>query len=351
MTSIAGLVASILFSWREKSWVHKFDDTLAQWVIALDQRLRRVTQESLADEQLKQSRQQTRVMEGFTDQLAFQIAEALDSKVTQSLMPQFDKLITAIEGMRQDRQGSNEALLEKLLTNFSAKLSGSAGTEMDSLAKTLRELQERTKEQVEAANKRDQGARQTAEQVIEQLNTAFIDGNARMSAILDQAHQDLRVTTENMVKVSSNSADMLKGSNEVIASLMATNAALTKAISTLSSTTDKLSDTGEKITNSSASIADGVSQTQRAIETLRDAQVEVRNDWDSYQSRFDHVDTSLAKTFTKLDEGLAGFMTQVQGYMEGLDGNATQVVALLSGAVSELNDSIEDLQDTLRSRP
>lgn len=154
ITSIVGIVSSILFSVGEKQDVHRFDQLLRRWNDALDQRLARVTPERLAHEQLVQTRQQTVVLEQFTNDLAFQIADAFHEKVQGSLAPVLDKLVAGIEALREDRQKTDEAVLEKLLATFTGELKGAAGTEMSALATTLTELNASLKAQTEDAEVR-----------------------------------------------------------------------------------------------------------------------------------------------------------------------------------------------------
>ncbi len=96
ITSIVGLFSSIIFSLREKHWVHRFDEGLGCWVARIERRLQRVTPEGLARDQLQQTRQQTDVLQGFTERLAFQIAEAFDQKlqehVSTSVAPVLERL-------------------------------------------------------------------------------------------------------------------------------------------------------------------------------------------------------------------------------------------------------------------
>ncbi len=180
ITSIVGLLSSIIFSLREKHWVHRFDERLGCWVAHLDRRLRRMTPEQLAREQLQQTRQQTDVVQGFTDQLAFQIADAFDQKlqehVATSVAPALDTLVKEIQGLRQDRQSSDEDMLKGLLEQFTGQLSGAAGSEMQALATTLGALNDKLHAQTEAAEKHHQANQEAARESNDTLAKLFKEG-------------------------------------------------------------------------------------------------------------------------------------------------------------------------------
>ena len=180
ITSIFGLVSSLLFSMREKHWVHRFDEGLGRWVSGLERRMRRVTPEQFAQQQLRQLEQQTDVIQGFTDQLAFQVAEAFDQKlqahVTQSVEPALNALLMEIQGLRQDRQSSDEALMEKLIGQFSGQLQGAAGTELAALGETLKELNLGLQDQVKAAREQHEATQEAAKQSARDLTEQFSKG-------------------------------------------------------------------------------------------------------------------------------------------------------------------------------
>lgn len=195
ITSIVGLFSSIFFSLGEKRWVHRFDERLGCWVSNLEQRLNGVTAERLARDHLHQSRQQTEVLEGFTGQLAFQIAEAFDQKlqahVSTSVSPLLEQLIDGIQGLRGDRQTSNEAVLQKLLEQFTERLDGAAGTEMQALSETLANLNERLKEQTQQLAKSHESSQQASQETISKLAGLFEQGSNDFQSQVSASVQDL----------------------------------------------------------------------------------------------------------------------------------------------------------------
>lgn len=81
LTSIVGLISSLFFSIAEKHQLHEFEKLRQLWVNSLDAKLRRISPERLARDTLTENRRQTEILNGFTEQLAFQLTEALERTV------------------------------------------------------------------------------------------------------------------------------------------------------------------------------------------------------------------------------------------------------------------------------
>lgn len=195
LTSIFGLLSSIVFSVAEKRWIHRFDLALGCWVSGLDRCMTRVVPEQIASDQLREVRQQTEVIGGFTNQLAFQIAEALEQRMTKSVAPVLETLVQEIRGLRNDRQGTNEAVIEQLVERFTEQLEGAAGTEMEALGVTLGQLTRSLTEQQAAAQARHHESQKEAEASRRELTQLFQDG---AQGFRQNVEQSVKVVTQEM---------------------------------------------------------------------------------------------------------------------------------------------------------
>lgn len=142
-TSIVGLTSSILFSWVEKHYVHRFDEVCSKWIELLDERLERITPESVAQQSLTQSREQTRALKQFSEDLAYQMTQALEkvaSTVANPMQTGLDALFAQLHQMRADQAKGHDEVMERLIQEFSASISGAAGTEMQALAQTMESM-------------------------------------------------------------------------------------------------------------------------------------------------------------------------------------------------------------------
>ncbi|GEM_PF-3564528 len=162
-TSIAGLATSMLFSAYEKRKLNEVNSALEDWNEALDKRIKRITPEYLASQQLKQLKEQTTHLETFVNQIAVNIADAVDQRMNGTLVPVLERLADTVDSMRTDHaehnmpvlvrladtveamrdnhEERNEDMLREVVDTFKTTMTGAAGREMEALSGTLNQLQ------------------------------------------------------------------------------------------------------------------------------------------------------------------------------------------------------------------
>ena len=74
VTSVAGLLSSLVFSWWEKHCLHNLQKALDEFCRLLEERLVFTTPEKLADDQIRETRRQTNQLERFNTDFAVSIA-------------------------------------------------------------------------------------------------------------------------------------------------------------------------------------------------------------------------------------------------------------------------------------
>ncbi|NBC13319.1 MAG: anti-phage defense ZorAB system ZorA [Gammaproteobacteria bacterium] len=391
ITSIVGLVSSIAFSIGEKRGVHRFDELLGRWIGALEKRLRRVTPEGLAQDQLVQTRQQTQVLEGFTDQLAFQIAEAFDQRlqahVTDSIAPALEKLVDGIDALRADRHKTDEAVLEKLVNTFTGQLKGAAGTEMHSLAQTLKSLNDDLKAQTEDAEQRHRESQQASRESAEHLSELFNQGtttfqeavsdsvkkmSASVEAIVEKlTEQQQQATADNTLRLKGLSETFSKAvqglddtltkmrdtatRNEAaatkVAELVAALDAAARDMQGLSgpiqSAASDFKSTGETLTSQVQTLQTAAETVNTATQQLQASNAQTRHAWQDYEARFQGIDEALGKAFGELADGVQAYTTQVNDLLGQLDQHTAEISKQLGGANQELGERIEELADVI----
>jgi hypothetical protein len=390
-TSIAGLLSSIVFSWAEKWQLHEVDKALGQWHSALEQRLRRITPEEFAQHQLAQTLQQTEVLKGFTEPLAFQIADQLgkqfEAQVTTAIAPALNALVEGVNGLREDRQRTDADMLGQVLEQFTRNLRGAAGTEMDSMAATLATLNDKLVVQAEAAEARHLASQQEARQSMEQLGALFSDGTERLQQRVEQSVQRLSAGMEQVIgrladqqrlsnaDASKRLKDIAETFNQAIEGLRSTldemrtigtdnreTADNLKAvIAELGRVTERLKGLDEPIRDAAERFArtgTGLGEQVEAISAtagkfrntalaLQESNEQTRQAWAGYQARFEGIDEALGNAFSRLQEGTRAYATQVNETLKVLDTHAGHIANHLGGAVEQLNESIDELADTL----
>lgn len=391
LTSIVGLLCSILFSFREKNWVHQFDERLGCWISSLEHRLGSNTAEHIAHAQLQQSRQQTEVLEVFTNELAFQIAEAFDQKlqthVSTSVSPLLEQLVEGIQGLRGDRQTSNEAVLQKLLEQFTERLDGAAGTEMQALSDTLSNLNDRLKEQTQQFTQAHELSQQAVEESMNNLAELFKQGAtgfqaqvtasvASLSSNVDQLLEKLGAQQEaantqidqRITKISDafqKPLEVLKetvGRFEVISTKTQSGVEQLEVISTsLQNATKSIEDlakpineaasrferSGEQVGTFSAKMSEASGELSQSVEAVCESNEATSAAWSDYRQRFEGIDEALGHAFQQMTDGLQSYTEQVNSFTQELDRHTADIAGKLSGVAEDLSRQIEDFNETL----
>ena len=390
MSSIAGLVSSMLFSWKEKYWVHRLDSSLRNWNAELESRLLLVTDESLNAEQLAGQRQQTEILTEFTNQLAFQIAEEFQEQMGRSVGPVMERLVSAVEGMREDQRCLNDDLLKQMVDKLSDSLNGAAGDELSALGETIHSLNEQLSGQFDSLVERQR-------EMDESATKARVDFVNVVKWSTEEMHSSIGEALESVVDKIGGMVDGLAGelktaARETAASLLEAGQKFHGVIDKLNEALEGTSGTAEKYEELLSDTADAISQINMASEaiskvigpmekstaglclsadTFKDAggemkasvegigqvvgdlksmQEGIQSSWRDYASRFEAVDEDLGKVFSTLSVGLEQYADQVRAFVEQLDKHTGSIVSDLAGANAELTSAVEDLVDALQRK-
>lgn len=398
LTSIAGLLTSIVFSWREKHCLHRFEVLRQRWVSGLERRLRRITLEELARNMLDESRRQTDYFSQFAEQLAFQLADALertvpkalDEKVTAPLTVALEALQRSVEDLARNQQRTNEETLREIVERFSETISGAAGTEMQAFARTVKALSEQVNNQIEEVARQQEAVRRQSEESVKTLAATFQQGaeglQNKVKDSVDQILSGLSTTVEEMSSVLSDTVNRMSGELEqtataftqaaggLVGSVESIRGILTNTRE-LVEYQDQLIATARKAHTELVRVAGGIGEASRATEaaaekiaqaagTTQDAsaaletalqrfahhQATLERIWTQYEERFAGLDASLAGVFHQIEQGLERYAQLVNEFITQLDDNTAKITSTLAGAVQELNASVEELSDTLARR-
>ncbi|WP_155984429.1 MULTISPECIES: anti-phage ZorAB system protein ZorA [unclassified Thioalkalivibrio] len=382
ITSIVGLVSSIAFSSWEKRKVHQFDQLCSEWVEALDFRLGRVTQESITEESLRELRQQRAALQAFGNDLAFQISEALDERVTSKLAPLMDRVALELKQMRQDQKRTADDTLERLIQKFSDSISSAAGREMEAFASTVQGLNDSLERQIKTMSSSHQEMQEASQRTIEQLSDTLSDSSKQIQEDLSSVVNDLvtevgetvaqmtrelraatETTTQNMNQIverfddsvaklrraiadiretTTHSHDLKEKMGELLASVEAAHVALAKIKEPFEQAGQTFVETGNRVANAASGIDSASAQISEATNRLSGAQQTTTETWKAYEQRFKDIDASLEKVFKELEQGLSEYQESTNRYVQGLDEHAARVVEKLAGAVRQLEEAIEE---------
>ncbi|MCY4232967.1 MAG: hypothetical protein OXE59_04390 [Bacteroidetes bacterium] len=404
-SSIVGIFLSILFLGIERNRSHSLQSKLYRWVDELEKHLRLVTVPEIAIEQLNQAKLTTEQLVSFNTELVFSIEKALEDKIAGPLVPQLERVVQSIEGLRSDRATDASHLIEQSLNQFTATMREQTGSQFEKMASVVGHLNKSLDDAREGFTKNQEDLRNMMDSVMSNFKTSL---DANTTSIIDTLNQSLdgisdtvtnasKQMSEEMVNASGEMANQLRttihGLTEDLAStcmnaisqITESMIGLDKSATALNQSTQKsehvltsmtnfvgklntlsniISSSHQQITQFSAQLertaADVQLSSQRAAETLgsirnvvnqmdttiyrlEENQKSTTEAWNQYQARFENVDTSLAKVFDQIDNGLSRYCFQIEKFSGTLDNATSNAIKNLTGAISEFSEAIEEL--------
>ncbi len=326
VTSIAGLLASILFSWAEKSRLHRLMKQFDSLHQQMEHCLLLRTPAHLQALQLQESQKQTQQLNQFHTQLGQALGETVGEHLQQAVQP----LAQAIDGLGDKISRLNQDALTELLERFGQQVQGAAGSELKQLADTLKHL-------VFTLNEFKQGFEQAGSGMGDHMHSAAKALNT-VQGNFDQLSNDLM---QRLVKTTEDLHLTSQNLHAAGAPLAETAHRFQISLEHLNKLTQVLQNTGETLAQSQ----------QEAANNLRHTEQQVQQVWNNYQQRFEHVDKDLGLVFKELSQGLDHYRQQVEQFTQRLDNSLNQSVKALNGVIEELVEALEELQHQARKKP
>ena len=413
LTSIFGISSSILFVPVVRFWSRRLHLEVDRWVGSLEDRMRRVTPESVALDQLEQARSATEQLKTFNTELVFSIEKALDEGIAGRLTPQFERLIDAVDGIRTDRSTDAGQMVERALDRFTTAMQERTGDQFEEMASIVANLNETLKDSAAGLARSQKDVGETLSSVMTEVKASMGAGAAAMAQTLERSLAEVTHTvsgasqqladqlTASSASAATELSEIFSSSSQRIAdvcseavsnisvalrSLAEASASLDRStrqsehvlanmsefVDRISSLRDTIESAHREIVECAASVRQAARDTRASSQKTVDAtermgerfdaaesmfrsldrhQESVASAWSGYQDRFEGIDRSLASVFRQIDAGLSGYCEQVKAFANELDRTTAQTVEYLAGATGELSQSIEDLADRLQSRP
>jgi methyl-accepting chemotaxis protein len=296
VTSIAGLFASLLFSWAEKAKLYRLHLQLNQFCQSLESCL--ILHSPLQQEVqlLNESRLQTYYLKN------------LPQTLLQTMQPLVSKVDHLVD------KADHTKILERLLNDFNQQVQGAAGVELKQLASTLQQLTGALGDLPQRFN--DTGKRlQLTQQEVGELNNEIVQ-QLRNTAL------ELKESTQHFYVVAAPLANALETFQKMLARL-------------------------ENLTQT----LNGFEQSHvRALQAMENTSQNMAQAWESYQNRFEKVDEDVAHIFQHLSKGLDDYRRQVEHFTGGLDSSMNTAVQSLNQVIAELVEALEDWHQQQRQR-
>ena len=371
LTSISGILCSILFVVEDRIATRYLHRAINMWVDSIEARLERVTTEGVALQQLEQARRTTKQLESFNTELVFALEKALEEKVAGRISPQLDRLVEAVERLRADRSTDAGQVIKEALDRFTRAMQEQTGTQFEDMASIIGNLNSTLKESAAGLAQSQTDVQATlagaTKDLADQLRDSSAEAAAKLRKTFDSGTQELaEVGVEAASQISAShrslaaAADSLdrstKRSERVLEDITSFVDRINSLRETIESAHREIAGVAEpvrhaalKIRESTERTADTLVRTEelvdRVVELVGDLeqhQQEIAQAWASYQQRFEGIDESLGEVFRQIDEGLSNYCEQVKNLPRNSI-RAPRIPLETFRAALELNESIETL--------
>lgn len=393
-TSVAGLGSSIglrIFYEYQHSRIKR---QLGRICAGLERGLQLVTPEFLANEQLREAREQTAAMKRFTTDLAVSLTAAL-KPVHESIQDIGQRITGGIGDAIKESAGSEMQALAQNLGGIVESLSSSRG-EMDKVASTVRDTLAEAGEAMRtaagsASNEMSQQLKDIMASLAEEnrkQTKAFDEAIRNLSIIMDQAgnaaggkitqaatslanglegitdgvrhatgtvadrmdqlSNTIQSTEERMAKHIMAMDSLIDRVRETENSFGATSKVLMEAAIPITRSSENMAASTESLKHSIQGISQIIGESHKGLTSLsgkmEQTQQVLQQAWQAYDKRFGEVDESLGKAMEGIIENVKINIEKMSEFIREVDQKLSGAVEIFSQSISELNETAEDFE-------
>jgi len=390
LTSVVGLISSIVFSWRKYKVLAGTESELQKLTQKIDSLLVRKSPEFLLFEVLTESKSHTKQLKEFNHELAVNIGEAFEKKVAANLSPLLEKLIEGIDNLSQKQSEVGSAAIEEASKAMNEQLVTHMGSQMNELGTTFNKLfsildkssviltegQKDFQEQAEkmartfeesianTSSVLETNYKSSIESFSEHIKEAAMRATEEISSHINASSSFLKESIGSLEKTFHKLDRTLTSLSDFSENQIESNAAMEKVV-------EKLGDTGEIFARSGEPVEKAVSMLNETIlsfssianelfsvnnkidnnvKTLVEANNKIEFSWKDYQERFESVDSTLNKVFEEIIGGLNSYTERVQEFHNDLDSSISEITSKLSGAIGEFTEQLEALAEIMEQK-
>ncbi len=346
-TSVVGLFFSLVFLFVERRRLRTLHVALDRWVLELETRLLRVTPEGLLYEAVSQQTATVEELKTFNTELVFSIQQALEERIANRLSPQLERLVEIMEQVREQQATDSGQFLSAAVDKFAAVLSEQTGSQFDNLAATVEQLNRTLATSADHFKATVDGVAGTFAHDMAQAGSAAVSQFSGTLETLNTAAAALDQSTRQSARTLEEMQGYIGEMNRLRDAMGNSHELLERAAAPLTGAAENMRIAGDQASRTLADMQQAANRLTESVKTLDAAQTRVQSVWETYERRFVSVDASLEAVFVKLNEGLSNYCDQVKRFANELDKTAAGTVEKLAGAVGELKDFLDDLEEIL----
>jgi ABC-type transporter Mla subunit MlaD len=351
ITSIAGLLLSIVFLGTERVALRRLQGRLHTFIRKVDSLVARVTPERVLTEQLAELKGQTGQLKRFNTDLAVSIADALDGKLSERLSPALERLITAVHQLRDGQEGIGEETIRTLVESFRETMSGATGAEFERITKTLQGIDSALTQATERLGERERALQETIQTFVSSVGSTLSETTERVQADVHAGVGEMLAGVGQSVLELRTS--IVEGQGEATASLQTAIERLQAHVEeTIGRTTQQLDSAAGGIRDRLGEAAEGVSDVLR--ESTAGLGEEVGRLQSQMGSMVDLMEAvrSASGQLSAAAQGTERMVQQLSDMEGTLSSAATEIAAggrASENAVISLRDGVTAVQASVRT--
>ena len=400
ISSVAGILLSLGFSWIEKRKIKNVKKSLNSFVDNLEKCLSLITSEQIHLEIRDATYEQNKKLDGFSNELVI----ALGNAVSKPLDENFSKMADNIAELKNIQQDFSDKLMNTLVDKMSGSISSQAQQHQQQAKETFDNVIRALTQQAEAmANSQNEMAASSQQllkdinnnnknnqeqmqhqlkDMLDKLGNETINAAAELQkniasssrqmgqemrdafgnvvASMNKQQQEINNSIQNITDSISNGADKM---NQAIASfekLLATSndnikdnhniqAAYQDIIERQQDVVAKFAAISQAMDNTNTHMSEASQQNKEAASAFREAAEQVKTStqktsdiWQAYDQKFKDTDESMNKNFNHFEKYTNQFQQMIEQHVIALTKEFEKAISLLGEQIEELADAMGD---------
>jgi hypothetical protein len=378
VTSIAGLFCSLLWNWAAKSLLQDVERSIGRMITRLKKlapdnapEIAIANQLSILKEMLSQEREQVGQFKRFETDFAVAIAKATG----EALTPAFERLAQELRQLSDRMSSINEDALAKMLEMFGKKLEHATASEMELLKNTLTTLANLLNDSGKNISNEFKDAVEKTVREIERAGLAIAESFGKGGENLKDAAKvledamltakgtivDFEEVVNESVTVGSSGAEkirLLSGNLESIVEK------LVPAVLGVGDVVVSIEQSVGNIQSASESLEDTIEAQGELVQSLKTFVPEFKN---SLTTSFDQIRTTAKEvesalrlgctslqeagtTVDSLNSGVTAYTARVAELHSNLDREMEKAIGKLGGAISSLEETLDEFAETINEK-
>jgi hypothetical protein len=361
ITSIVGLLCSLIWNWRAKVKIEQLQRSITELhtafrKIAPDTAAQAIIkqQHSILKEILAENRSQVVELKRFETDIAVALANAIGNALEPYFKKLGSELIAAIKSLNDQIASVNEEALQRMITEFLEQLRSTSSREMQDFKRALSDLADKL-DTAGTKIKLEIGVASmtfgTATSTLESAITKTKDTVEQLDVRLDQANSLIDNSGEKFEQISTKFFNSLRALDTLVVGVENFVDKIQYNIGTLNKISDSLDHTVESQRHVASDFRDAV---PKMVKALSDAVLSIKESTQltltsvsALNTEFKNTNKSVDMTVESLTSGVDQYTEKVKDLHLMIDDKIGEAISKIGLAVTTLTKTIDELIDAL----